>query len=109
MTHDSIRAFVRENFGTDYFPVYHGQSNIVEPLALIVKRKRKWWKRPFGKAEMIIVAGLENYVMSAKRKHFHNVSEAKLVKENKKLEKTEVSEVSRFVSFNLHIILFLAK
>lgn len=95
MTQDSIRAFVRENFGKDYFPVYHGQSNIITPLALIVKRNRKWWRRPFGKAEMIVLAGLESYVMRDNIKLFHRASQAKLMKENKKLEKVEVAEVRR--------------
>lgn len=95
MTQDSIRAFVHENFGKDYFPVYHGQTNIVTPLALIVKRKREWWKRPFGKAEMIILGGLESYIVDEKENHFHSSSESKLVKESKSLQKTETGEVSR--------------
>ncbi|XP_078342286.1 uncharacterized protein LOC144628101 isoform X1 [Oculina patagonica] len=95
MTQNSIREFVRENFGKDYFPVYHGQTNIVTPLALIVKRKRKWWKRPFGKAEMIILGGLEKYIVDEKKKHFHNDSASKLQKEMKRLQKTETGEVSR--------------
>ena len=104
MTQDSIRAFVRENFGKDYFPVYHGQSNIVSPLALVVKRNRKWWKRPFGKAEMIVLADLENYVTSSMKKFFHNACAAKIKKENKRLEKTEVTEVSRYISINVIFI-----
>lgn len=95
MTQDSIRAFVHENFGKDYYPVYHGQTNIVTPLALIVKQKRKWWKRPFGKAEMIILGGLESYIVDEKKNHFHSSSESKLVKECKSMEKTETGEVSR--------------
>jgi len=101
MTQDSIRAFVRENFGKDYFPVYHGQSNIITPLALIVKRNRKWWRRPFGKAEMIVLAGLENYVMRDNIKLFHRASQAKLMKENKKLEKVEVAEVRRNLDMSI--------
>lgn len=99
MTQDSIRAFVHENFGKDYFPVYHGQTNIVTPLALIVKRKREWWKRPFGKAEMIILGGLESYIVDEKENHFHISSESKLVKESKSLQKTETGEVSRYVFY----------
>lgn len=95
MTQDSIREFVKENFGKNYFPVYHGQTNIITPLALIVKRKRKWWKRPFGKGEMIILGGLENYIADEKKKHFHNDSASKLVKEKKRLQKTETGEVSK--------------
>ncbi|XP_068758940.1 uncharacterized protein [Montipora capricornis] len=94
MTQDSIRAFITENFGKDYYPAYHGQSNILFPLALIVRRKRKWWKRPFGKAEMILLASLENYVEKNHWKLFQNVCLSKLKKENKRLEKMEVVEVS---------------
>ena len=95
MTQESIRAFIHENFGKDYFPVYHGQTNIVAPLALMVKRKRKWWKQPFGKAEMIILGGLEKYVVNEKQKHFQNYCSSRLEKEDKGLEKTEIREVSR--------------
>ena len=97
MTQDSIRAFINENFGKDYFPVYHGQTNIITPLALIVKQKRKWWKRPFGKAEMVILDRLESYIVDEKRNRFHGSSESKLVQERKILEKTETGEVSRYM------------
>ena len=103
MTQDSIRAFVNENFGKDYFPVYHGQTNIVTPLALIVKQKRKWWKRPFGKAEMIILGGLESYIVDEKKNHFHGSSESKLVKECKSMEKTETGEVSRYMFYSREV------
>ena len=33
MTQDSIKAFVRENFGKDYFPVYHGQRLRLKQVA----------------------------------------------------------------------------
>ncbi|XP_074609659.1 uncharacterized protein LOC141863860 isoform X2 [Acropora palmata] len=93
MTQHSIREFVTENFGKNYYPVYHGRSNIVAPLVLIVKRKRKWWKRPFGKAEMILLASLENYMENNAKKFFHDVFQTKIQKENKSLVKTEVTEV----------------
>lgn len=99
MTHDSIQAFVNENFGKDYFPVYHGQTNIVTPMALIVKQKRKWWKRPFGKAEMIILGGLESYIVDEKKNHFHSSSKSKLVQECKIMEKNETGEVSRYMVY----------
>ncbi|XP_066026156.1 uncharacterized protein [Pocillopora verrucosa] len=101
MTQDSIKAFVRENFGKDYFPVYHGQTNIISPLALIVKRKRSLWKRPFGKGEMVIVGGLQRYITEEKEKHFHNYCQSKLMKEDRSLEKTETSDVSRNLDVTL--------
>ena len=109
MTQHSIREFVTENFGKNYYPVYHGRSNIVAPLVLIVKRKRRWWKRPFGKAEMILLASLENYMETNAKKIFHNVFQTKIQKENKSLVKTEVTEVGRCVaifSFNQSIPFF---
>lgn len=101
MTQDSIKAFVRENFGKDYLPVYHGHTNIISPLALIVKRKRSLWKRPFGKGEMVIVGGLHRYLTEEKEKHFKNYCRSKLMKENRNLEKTETSDVSRNLDISL--------
>ncbi|XP_066026502.1 uncharacterized protein [Pocillopora verrucosa] len=101
MTQDSIKAFVRENFGKDYLPVYHGQTDSISPLALIVKRKRSLWKRPLGKGEMVIVGGLQRYITGEKEKHFHKYCQSKLRKEDRSLEKTETSDVSRNLDVTL--------
>ncbi|XP_078357190.1 uncharacterized protein LOC144642066 [Oculina patagonica] len=62
MMEDAIRRFAQENFSHKYFPVLHGETDKIQPLALVVKQHRSIWKRPFAKMEMVILAGFERYV-----------------------------------------------
>ncbi|XP_068744474.1 uncharacterized protein [Montipora capricornis] len=65
MIEELLHKFSKENFGDpNYLPLLHGHSKTAKPLALLVKRKRSIWKRPFGKKEIIILDGLEKYVDS---------------------------------------------
>ena len=59
---EAIRKFAQENFSHKYFPVLLGESDKIQPLALVVKQHRPIWKRPFGKSEIVILAGFERYV-----------------------------------------------
>jgi len=58
----AIRKFAQENFGDKYFPVLHGETDKIQPLALVVRQHRPLWKRPFAKSEIIILAGFDRYV-----------------------------------------------
>lgn len=62
MLEKSLLKFAAENFSDKYCACLHGEINRVKPLALIVKRHRSMFKRPFGKHELIILEGLEKYV-----------------------------------------------
>ena len=67
----SLRAFADENFeGDNYYPVSHGQATLIKPLALAVKKRRPFYKRPFAKWELIVTAGLKDYVVMEKREEF---------------------------------------
>ena len=70
MIADSLRWFAQENFSDKYFPILHGETGNVKPLALVVKQRRSIWKRPFAKSEMVILAGLEKYVESGAEEAF---------------------------------------
>jgi len=59
---DAIKKFAQENFSHKYFPVLLGESDKIQPLALVVKQHRPIWKRPFGRSEIVILAGFEKYV-----------------------------------------------
>ena len=66
-----LRAFAEENFdGSNYYPVSHGQTKSIKPLALMVKRPRSVFKRPRAKSEFIIIAELDDYVVKDKRQEF---------------------------------------
>ena len=68
MIEEAIRKFVRENLSHKYFPVIHGDTNKIQPLALAVKQHRPPWKRPFAKSEIVILAGLGRYVKDGAQK-----------------------------------------
>ena len=99
----SIREFVAQSFGKHYYPVYHGRSNIVVPLALIVKKTRQWWRRPFGKEEARLLGSLEHYVQNDSRNHFHDVFRKKIQKEDKNLTKSKATEIARCVAISVSI------
>ena len=81
MIANSLRQFARENFSDKYFPILHGETGNVKPLALVVKQRRSIWKRPFAELEMIILAGLERYVESGKEEAFLESVKSKITKE----------------------------
>ena len=62
MIEEAIRKFAKENFSHKYFPVLHGETDKIQPLALVVKQHRPLWKRPFGKSEIVILANFGRYV-----------------------------------------------
>ena len=62
MLEKSLLKFAEENFSDKYCAALHGETKRINPLALVVKRSRSMFKRPFGKNELIILEGLEKYV-----------------------------------------------
>ena len=62
MLEKSLLKFAEENFSDKYCASLYGETKRIRPLALIVKRHRSMFKRPFGKHELIILEGLEKYV-----------------------------------------------
>lgn len=68
MIEDAIRKFAQENFSHKYFPVLHGETEKIQPLALVVKQHRPIWKRPFGKSEIVILADFGRYVKDGAQK-----------------------------------------
>ena len=62
MIEEALRKFAQENFSHKYYSVLHGETEKIQPLALVVKKSRPIWKRPFAKLEMIILADLAKYV-----------------------------------------------
>lgn len=64
-----LRALAEENFEDKHYPVLHGASTC-EPFALMVKKRRIIFKRPFTKSEFKIIAGLEKYVKEDKKDDF---------------------------------------
>ena len=82
MTEELLRKFSKENFDdANYMPFLHGHPEAWKPLSLVIKQKRPIWKRPFGKDELIILAGLEKYVSSDCEKEYLEAVKSKVIKE----------------------------
>ena len=81
MIADSLQRFAWENFSDKYFPILHGETGNVKPLALVVKQRQSIWKRPFTKSEMVILAGLERYVESDAEEAFLESVKSKITSE----------------------------
>lgn len=87
-----LQAFADDNFNSKHYPLLHGTSSAdVKPFAMMVKRKRNIFKRPFTKSEFIIIAGLENYVKEDKKEEFLECVKAKKQTQDD-LEITEYDE-----------------
>lgn len=78
-----LRAFAEDNFNPDatYYPVSHGQTAIIKPLALVVKRPRSIFKRPFAKSDFIVTGVLHDYVVKEKIQEFTETVSATIIKE----------------------------
>ena len=62
MLEKSLLKFAEESFGAKYCVSLPSVTERIRPLALIVKRQRLMFKRPFFKSELIILEGLEKYL-----------------------------------------------
>ena len=78
-----LRAFAEENFdGSNHYPVSHGETKSIKPLALAVKKPRSVFKRPFARSEFIVTAALDDYVVKDKREGFSQAVSSTLLKED---------------------------
>ena len=62
MIEKSLLKFAEESFSHKYCASLHGENKEIRPVALMVKRHRSMFKRPFGKRELIILERLQKYV-----------------------------------------------
>ena len=77
-----LRAFAEENFsGSNYYPVSHGETKLIKPLVVVVKKQRSVFNRPFAKSKFIALTALNNYVLEDKREEFTEAVNSTLLKE----------------------------
>ena len=100
MNEELLRKFSRENFDdASYVPLLHGHSETVKPLSLIIKQKRPKGELPFAKDEIIILAGLENFVSSDCEKEYLEAVKLKVIEEQV-MEKGKNAPVERYKRMN---------
>ena len=83
----SLQKFAEDNFRGKYSASIHGECTRIRPLALVVKRRRSTFKRPFGgKSELIILEGLEKYVEGGREEEFRKALNAVTTEESMVME-----------------------
>ena len=97
MVEKSLQKFAEENFSDKYCASLHGETKRIRPLALIVKRQRSMFKRPFGKNELIILEGLEKYVEGEGREEFCKALN-KVIAEELLVMEPKLSQGERYAS-----------
>ena len=95
MIDEELRKFAQENFGHKYFPVLLGESDKIQPLALVVRQHRPLWKRPFAKSEIVILAGFERYVETDAQKTVCE-SKSSMIQHEKLLKKQTIDMGERY-------------
>ena len=68
MIRKAIEKFAQETFSHKYFPVLHGETDKIQPLALVVKQHRPVWKRPFARSEIVVHDRFGRYVKDGAQK-----------------------------------------
>ena len=100
MIEEALRKFAQENFSHKYYPVLHGETEKIQPLALVVKKNRPIWKRPFAKWEMIILAELAKYVASGEEVNvFHDCLKSKIKEETFQQKQQNINMGRRYGNF----------
>ena len=100
MNEKLLRKFSRENFDdVSYVPLLYGHSETVKPLSLLIKQKRSKGELTFAKDEIIILAGLENFVSSDCEKEYLEAVKLKVIEEQV-MEKGENAPVDRYKRMN---------
>lgn len=88
-----LRAFAEQNLSSDhYYPVSHGETTLIKPLAVVVKKRRSIYKRPFAKSEFKVIASLEDYVVTEKRQEFTETVNSTISKEENLIVEAEEEE-----------------
>ena len=100
MIEEALRKFAQENFSHKYYPALHGETEKIQPLALVVKRNRPIWKRPFAKLEMTILAELAKYVSSGEEVNkFHDSLKSKIKEEIFQQKQQNIDMGRRYENF----------
>ena len=76
MVEQALREFAQQNFGADgeeFYPVHQRNTQEVQILALMAKKPRNVFLRPFKTNSLVLLAGLETYMNPSKKEEYQNV------------------------------------
>ena len=76
MVEQALRAFAQQNFGADgeeFYPVHQRNTQEVQILALMAKKPRNVFLRPFKAYSLVLLGGLDTYMNQSKKEEYQNV------------------------------------
>ncbi|CAH3016473.1 unnamed protein product [Porites evermanni] len=82
MVEQALRAFAQQNFGADgeefFYPVHQGNTEKVQILALMAKKPRNVFLRPFKTNSLVFLGGLDTYMNRSKKEEYQNAVEREI-------------------------------
>ena len=76
MVEQALRAFAQQNFvadGEQFYPVYQGNTQEVQMLALMAKKPRSVFLRPFKADSLVLLGRIDTYMNQSKKEEYQNV------------------------------------
>ena len=76
MVEQALREFAKQNFGADgeeFHPVHQRNTQEVQILALMAKKPRNVFLRPFKAYSLVLLGGLDTYMNQSKKEEYQNV------------------------------------
>ena len=85
MVEQALRAFAQQNFGPDgqeFYPVHQGNTQEVQILALMAKKPRNVFLRPFKTNSLVLLAGLDTYMNRSKKEEYKNAVDREIKRDD---------------------------
>ena len=85
MLEQALREFAEQNFGADgegFYPVHQGNTQEVQILALMAKKPRSVFLRPFKTNSLVLLAGLETYMNRSKKEEYQNAVDREIKRDD---------------------------
>ena len=85
MVEQALRAFAQQNFGADgeeFYPVHQGNTEKVQILALMAKKTRNVFLRPFKTNSLVLLGGLDTYMNRSKKEEYQNVVDREIKRDD---------------------------
>ena len=97
MVEQALRAFAEQNFGADgeeFYPVHQGNTEKVQILALMAKKPRNVFLRPFKADSFVLLGRIDTYMNRSKKEEYKNAVDRKIKRDDHEvaLELNEDSE-----------------
>ena len=85
MVEQALREFAQQNFGADgeeFYPVHQRNTQEVQILALMAKKPRNVFLRPFKAYSLVLLGGLDTYMNQSKKEEYQNAVDREIKRDD---------------------------